>query len=165
MNFQVGETVIHTSYGLAEIVAVEEKAVADQKLLYYVVKASDLTVWIPINDLDNSHLRHPTSKDEFTNLFSILRSKSDPLSGDRKERKAQLMERIKEGNSASLCRLVRDLADFRLTKKLNENDNYIFKRAQDSLLKEWIFSLSVPLAQAKNDLKKILDEKSVQASA
>lgn len=160
MNFQVGDTVIHSSYGLAEIVGVEEKAIAEQKILYYVVKTNDLTIWIPVNDMDKSNLRLPTTKDDFSNLFSILRSASDPLSNDRKERKAQLLQRMKEGNSESLCRLVRDLSDYRLTKKLNENDSYIFKRAQESLLKEWIFSLSVPLAEAKTELKKILDEKS-----
>jgi len=39
---------------------------------------------------------------------------------------------------------------------LNENDRLVLKQASDSLLGEWEFSLSIPLAQAQVKLNDLL---------
>jgi CarD family transcriptional regulator len=158
MNFQVGETVIHSSHGLAEVVGLEEKAVGGEKILYYVVKARDLTIWIPSNGTDKGTLRHPTERSEFKSLLAILGGACGPLSSDRMERKGQLQRLMREGNSESVCRLIRDLTFYRQTNKLNENDSAMLERAQNTFLDEWSYSLSIPLPQAKSELKHILEE-------
>lgn len=158
MNFQIGDTVIHSSHGLAEIVGLEEKEVAGEKILFYVAKTRDMTIWIPSAESGKGTLRHPTEKKEFEGLIAILRDAIDPLSADRMERKTQLQKRMHEGNSEAICRLIRDLSFFRLTNKMNENDSATLDRALNSLVDEWQYSLAVPQAQAKSDLKHILEE-------
>jgi RNA polymerase-interacting CarD/CdnL/TRCF family regulator len=165
MNFQVGDTVIHSSHGLAEVVGLEEKAVAGENILFYVVQARDLTIWIPSNGTDKGTLRRPTGKNEFKTLLAILGGTCDPLSSDRMERKGQLHKRMHEGNTESVCRLIRDLSFYRLTNKMNENDSAVLERAQNTLLDEWSYSQSVPLPQAKSDLKHILEEKFQKVAA
>jgi len=163
MNFQVGDIVIHWSYGMGKIVQLDEKVLSGQKMRYYVVRARDLTVWVPVNATDKCSLRLPAPRSEFEKLFAILRSPCEPLSEDRLERKTQLLERMKEGKPESTCRLVRDLTFYRQTKRLNESDLSILERALNSLLNEWHFSLSVSLAQAERELRQLLEEHSHEA--
>ena len=89
--FQVGDKVIHWSYGLGEVIKLDEKTLAGQKARYYVVRVQNLTIWVPLDDAGKSNLRPPTPKSDFENLFAILRSPGEPLSSDRLERKTQLM--------------------------------------------------------------------------
>lgn len=157
MDFQIGDTVIHSSHGLAEIVGLEQKAVASGDVQFYVVRTKDLTIWVPSAESGKGTLRRPAEKKQFIDLLSILRGTIDPLSVDRMERKTQLQTRMHEGNSGAICRLVRDLSFFRLTNKLNENDSAMLERAMSSLLDEWQYALAIPLPEAKSELKHILE--------
>ena len=158
MNFQIGDTVIHWSYGLGEIADIEEKVIQDRLTKCYVLRTSDLTIWIPINDQPQQSLRMPTSPDEFTNLFEILSAPSEKLLEDRVQRKDQLMSQMKDGQLASICRVVRDLTHFKQHSKLNDQEKSILERAINSLLTEWTYSLGMPLSQAQQAMTSLLGE-------
>ena len=158
MDFQIGDKVIHSSYGMVEIIGLEKKEVAGTVSLFYVVKAKDMTVWIPVHAEDRVTLRTPASKNEFEQYFSILRDRYNPFSDNRMERKNQIHLRLREGNSDSMCRLVRDLSFYRKNKKLNEYETSIFERSVTSLVDEWQYSMAVPVATARTELGHLLDE-------
>ena len=158
MGFQIGDKVIHCTFGLGEIVNIEEKIVQGHPTNCYVVRITDLTIWVPIDDLQRHSLRVPTLPEEFKKLSAILTNPGETLLEDRVLRKDQLMKQIKDGQLASMCRVVRDLTHFKRTKKLNEQEKYILKRATDSLLTEWIYSLGIPLMQAHLAMTNLLEE-------
>lgn len=158
MDFQVGDRVVHWSYGPGEIIQVDEKELSGHKSLYYVVRIKDLTLWVPVNAADAASLRYPTPARDFDTLFAIISSPGEPLSENRLERKAQLSEMMRDGRLESICRVIRDLAYFNRTKKLSESDLSILERAQSFLLNEWEISLSVSYTQAERDLKHLLQE-------
>jgi RNA polymerase-interacting CarD/CdnL/TRCF family regulator len=157
MDFQVGDKVIHATYGLGEITHIEEKTVHDHLTKCYVVRTSDLMIWIPINDLDSRTLRMPTSPDEFVKLFDILASPSEKLLDDRMQRKGQLMAQVKDGQLETICRVVRDLTHFKRAGKLNDIEKNILEKVVKSLLTEWTYSLGVPLSQAQQSLTILLE--------
>jgi RNA polymerase-interacting CarD/CdnL/TRCF family regulator len=74
MSFQIGDKVIHCVFGLGEISAIEEKPINGELTNCYVVKITDLTIWIPIDDLQQNSLRLPTPPDEFVKVLPILSS-------------------------------------------------------------------------------------------
>lgn len=156
MNFHVGDTVIHWTFGLGKIVGVEERDVAGQKTLFYMVKVRDLTVCVPIDSRTESRLRSPTSAREFKKLFAILKGSGDSLSEDRLERKALLRKGLADGKAEAICHVIRDLSTLSKTKSLNDDDKNILRRAQGLLCAEWGFSLSVPLEQAESELQSLL---------
>jgi RNA polymerase-interacting CarD/CdnL/TRCF family regulator len=156
MIFQIGDKVIHMAHGLGEIVLIEEKTVRNQTVNCYVVRTPDLTVWIPINDLQQHSLRMPTPPDEFKKLFTILTNPGEALPEDRVLRKEKLMAQLKEGELASICRVVRDLTCFKRNTKLNDQEKSILERATKSLLTEWIYSLGEPMNQAQQAMDKLL---------
>jgi CarD family transcriptional regulator len=158
MTFQVGDKVIHWSFGLGEIIQLDEKELSGKTGKYYVVQIRDLTLWVPANETGERCLRFLTSVRDFPNLFRILASPGEPLSDDRLERKTQLADRLKEGSLESVCRVIRDLTSHKRLKKMNDNDSAILDRARSFLLNEWSVSLSVPVQQAERELKELLGD-------
>ena len=156
MDFKIGDTVIHCRYGLGRIVRLEEQTFSAGKALYYVVQIRDITIWVPADAQVMSRMRSPTPQDEFPRLFSILNEPGGTLPDDQRERKTYLVEELKDGKAESCCRVVRDLSFFQYGKTLNENDRLVLKQASDSLLGEWEFSLSIPLALAQVNLQNLL---------
>jgi RNA polymerase-interacting CarD/CdnL/TRCF family regulator len=156
MDYKIGDPVMHWTYGLGRIVGLEERVIAGQKALYYAVQVQDLTVWVPADGNLETRLRPPTPAARFKQLFAILTSPGEPLPEDRHERKTWLAEQLKDGREESLCRVIRDLSAYQQAKSLNENDMSLLKRAQNVLLGEWGFSLSIPVMQAESDLHRLL---------
>ena len=65
MGFQIGDKVIHWSHGLGEIVTIEERIIRDHLTNCYVFRTPDLTIWIPIDDLEQHSLRLPVLPEDF----------------------------------------------------------------------------------------------------
>ena len=158
MGFHIGDTVIHWSYGLGEVVQIEEKTIRDHPTNCYVVRTPDLMIWIPIDDLQPCSLRVPTTPEEFVRLFAILTSPSEMLLDDRVLRRDQLMAQMKDGQLASICRVVRDLTHYKRSTKLNDQEKSILERAIHSLLTEWTYSLGMPLSQAQQEMTNLLGD-------
>jgi len=157
-TYQVGDQVIHWSYGLGKIIQMDEKELSGQTGKYYVVQIRDLTIWVPVSETGERSLRFPTPARDFQRLFRVLASPGEPLSTDRLERKIHLSEQMKDGSLESICRVVRDLTLHKRLKKMNDNDNNILERARSFLLNEWSVALAVPVQQADRELRKLLGE-------
>jgi RNA polymerase-interacting CarD/CdnL/TRCF family regulator len=147
---------MHWTYGLGQILRLEERALFDRNTLYYKVQVSDLTVWVPADGQLESRLRPPTPQAGFRRLLAILSGPGETLPEDRYERRNRLLELLKDGRAESLCRVIRDLTTYRQTRPLNENDQALLKRSQKALLGEWSFALSIPPAQAEHELQCLL---------
>jgi RNA polymerase-interacting CarD/CdnL/TRCF family regulator len=156
MNFHIGDSVMHWTYGLGQITQLEERAVSGKNTLYYAVQIRDMTVWVPADDKVESRLRPPTQGAKFKRLLAILTSPGEPLPIDRQERKLLMLELLKDGRVESICRVIRDLTTFRQAKPLNDNDQAVLKRLQSALLSEWGFALSITPAQAEMEMRRML---------
>ncbi|NCP15587.1 hypothetical protein GW866_00885 [bacterium] len=156
MNFHEGDPVMHWTYGFGKVIRLEERTLSGQNTLYYAVQIGDLTVWVPADGKLGSRLRPPTPQAGFKKLLAILSSPGEPLPDDRQDRKTRLLELLKDGRAESLCRVIRDLSAYRQVRPLNENDQALMRRAQNALLGEWGFALSVTPAQAELELNRLL---------
>lgn len=156
MGFDIGEKVIHCAYGLGEIVNIEEKNINGCLTKCYVVRTSDLTIWIPINDLQQHSLRLPALPEEFLKLSAILTNPSENLLEDRVLRKDKLMAQMNDGQLASICRVVRDLTHYKRSTRLSSQEKSILEKAMNSLLTEWTYSLGMSLNQAQQAMTNLL---------
>jgi len=156
MVFQVGDKVIHKRYGLGEVIELDEKEFSGRPTSCYVVRIRDLTMWVPAEETDQPSLRLPTPRDEFEELFAILKSVGEPLPNDRFQRKTQLYENMKDGGLQGICRVIRDLTLLGTTKKLNVDDRSVLERAESFLVNEWMLSFSISQAQAQRELNHLL---------
>ena len=158
MNFHTGDTIMHWTYGIGQIVNLEERTLSGSKILYYAVQVRDMTVWVPADNKVGSRLRTPTPKSRFQQLLSILSSPTESLPQDRLERKTRLLQLLQDGRPESLCQIIRDLSAYQKqqTRPMNENDQMVLKQSRKTLLEEWGFVLSITHAQAEHELYRLL---------
>ena len=156
MEFNVGDQVVHWTFGVGKIIGVEERALADQTALFYLVQVRDLTICVPVDTRTESRLRAPKSSLDFKELFAILQGSGELLADDRFVRKSQLRKELADGKAESICLVIRDLTALARKKSLNDDDKNILRRAESLLCAEWAYSLSVPLTQAEGDLQQML---------
>lgn len=156
MAFRIGDKVIHCTFGLGEISQIEEKVINGHPVNCYVVQMNDMTIWVPMDDPEQNSLRTPTPPEEFVKTLPILGSPNEDLLEDRVLRKKQLTDQLKDGQLASICRVVRDLKHYQRSSKLNDQEKSILERAVKSLLTEWTFSLGTPQNQAYLTMENML---------
>jgi RNA polymerase-interacting CarD/CdnL/TRCF family regulator len=162
MNFQEGDPVMHWTYGFGQIVHLEERVISGSKTLYYAVQVHDLTVWVPADSNLENRLRTPTTQARFKQLLNILSEPGKPLPEDRLQRKAYLLDLLKDGSTESRCHAIRNLTTYQITKSLNDSDQMILKQSQGALLGEWEFVLSVSHAQAEIEMYRLLASELVE---
>ena len=156
MAFCIGDKVVHWSYGLGEIVGIEEKVISDHITNCYVFGINNMMIWIPVDDLQQHSLRVPTPPEEFKNLFAILTSPNEKLQTDRILRRNQLTLQMKDGTLSSLCQVIRDLTLSRRVGKLGDQERGILDRAVHSLLIEWSYSLGISINQAEENMTRLM---------
>ncbi len=162
MDFQIGDPVIHWMHGFGHVIGIEERTIAGCKTLYYAISIRDLTVWVPADTQLGLRLRPPTTKKGFKELFAILSGAGKPLPVDRQERRLWLQNLLKDGQAASLCHALRDLATYQQDHSINYNDENLMKRLRDSLLGEWVYALAVPEDKAEKELRGMLGVASIR---
>lgn len=156
MKFKKGQAVMHWTYGLGKIVRLEHRSLMGQKTLYYAVAVGDMTVWVPADDQLENRLRKPSSKAQLRKLRTLLSRPGAQLPQDRHERKMLLLEQLKDGRAESLCRVIRSLIAFGKAHGLNDSDEALLKRAQNALLGEWGYALSMTPQQAEQQLRRLV---------
>jgi RNA polymerase-interacting CarD/CdnL/TRCF family regulator len=156
MNFRKGDSVMHWTHGLGKVIQLETRVLAGEKILYYAIEIGDMTVWVPADEQLETRLRPPTKAAEFKKLMGILSGAGEPLPEDRLERKRLLLERLRDGRTESLFRVIRSLSTHRHRHPLNDNDEALLKRSRNMLLGEWSFSMSIPLSKAEHELQHLL---------
>lgn len=72
----IGRNVVHAAHGAATVAGVEERDVGDGKIelavLEVVASAHDLTVMIPLDQLDTDDLREPIGRDEAEDVLAVF---------------------------------------------------------------------------------------------
>lgn len=159
MGFQIGDWVVHCAHGLGQVHAIEEKTNNGKTALYYHIQSRDLTIWVPMDDIQSSRLRPPASVREFQKLLATLSEPAEQLPDDRRQRNLHLLEMLKDGTVESLCRVLRNLAAYHHRRNWSEYDSALMNRAQKALVGEWSFVLSVSPLDAKMELDRLLSAK------
>jgi RNA polymerase-interacting CarD/CdnL/TRCF family regulator len=157
MDFPTGDMVMHSTYGLGHVQAIEKRTVDDTTTLYYVVQTANLTIWVAADENMKNRLRYPTSAARFRKMLTILSSPAGSLPDDRRQRYIQLLERLNDGGIEPLCRMIRDLTAYRNSHSRNDYDNDLMKRANKTLISEWSVSLSVTPMEAETELHRLLE--------
>lgn len=158
MFFQIGDKVVHSTYGLGEITRIEVKPIEGRMSECYVFQTNDLQLWIPVDKIAQHNLHRPVPPQEFDRLFEILKSPPGRLGDDHKQRIVELILMAREDDLASLCQLVRDLTFYKRDHKLNEQERFILARAEKTLLSEWSYALNVSMTQAYRKLEHLLEQ-------
>lgn len=165
MNYQIGDKVIHWTYGTGRIIAIDEKILTGQTRQYYVIDTEQLTLWVPVDQAGENSIRPPTERFAFKALLNTLRSPAEVLPDHHFERKNQLVERMQKRKLVNICAVIRDLTTRSQLQNLNNNDRTVLRRAEECLLDEWELSLGSTRSSARRELDALLKEDQTTATA
>jgi CarD family transcriptional regulator len=156
MKYKIGDTIVHWTYGLGTVIAIDQKDIAGVTQEYYVVDVEPLKIWVPVDEANVSSLRFPTESIQFKALFDILKSPGEILPDHQFQRKNELRERMQKRTLGALCHVIRDLTDRSRQHPLNQNDSSVLSRAEEHLIDEWVLSLGAERSNALSELEVLL---------
>src|SRR5512137_2682549 len=157
MEFDAGDYVVHPSYGVGNILRLEEKRLAETEMrLYYVLAVENSTVWVPVNSTGATGLRRVTPKQELERYRRVLKSKPTVLDSDHHKRRLEINERLKRGSFLAVCEATRDLTAHGWRKPLNDVDASMLQKVRDNLCREWAASQGVSVADAAREVDGLL---------
>jgi CarD family transcriptional regulator len=156
MKYKIGDTIVHWTYGLGTVVAIDLKDIAGVTQEYYVVDVEPLKIWVPVEEANVSSLRFPTESIQFSALFDILRSPGELLPDHQFQRKNELRERMQKRTLGALCHVIRDLTYLSGLNPLNKHDSSVLSRAEEHLIDEWVLSLGAERSNALSELEVLL---------
>jgi len=157
MEFDAGDYVVHPSYGVGNILRLEEKRLAETEMrLYYVLAVENSTVWVPVHSTGATGLRRVTPKQELERYRRVLKSKPTVLDRDHHKRRLEITERLKRGSFLAVCEATRDLTAHGWRKPLNDVDASMLQKVRDNLCREWAASQGVSVADAAREVDGLL---------
>ncbi len=158
--FQVGDKAVYPVHGVAEVVALETRAIDGRQASVYVLKIleSGLKILVPTANAGTVGLREIISTKEVKEVYSILRSKEvarDTQTWNRRYR--EYMEKIKTGSVFEIAEVLRDLCLLRNSKDLSFGERRMLETARGLLVRE--------IAVAKKTTETLVEEEIEQIFA
>ncbi|NTU62122.1 MAG: hypothetical protein HGB05_01660 [Chloroflexi bacterium] len=159
MPFKAGDSIVHPTHGVGNIMRLEEKSlIEDQPRWYYVVAVDKSTLWVPVDENNVAGLRAVTSKKDLDRYRAVLKSQPSVLERDHNKRRTLIHERVKHGSFQNLCEVVRDLSAQSWKRPLSEADLTLLQRLSHSLYREWAAAAGVSLPDATAEIQALLQE-------
>jgi RNA polymerase-interacting CarD/CdnL/TRCF family regulator len=158
LEYKIGDIVVHWTYGVGKIVAVNDKGLPGQPLFYYVIETGEQTLWVPVDENGSSSLHLQTPSSDFGSFKKILRTVGERMPDNPYQRKKELDQRMQKRSLVETCLIIRDLSYRSRSRQLSSSDTSILKHAQSSFLDEWVLSLGTPRENARTELEWMLKE-------
>ncbi len=157
-TFKKGDWIVHASYGVGQILAVETKTLGEHEKKYFKVEARNSTFFVPVDNAENDHIRSIASRTKLRQAMKVLREPPQELDPDHNARKRQIAEMANAFSPENTAELVRDLAARRAARGLNDNEERTFELASLRLAREWAITEDMDFDEAHEKLAATLDE-------
>jgi RNA polymerase-interacting CarD/CdnL/TRCF family regulator len=158
-RFQVDEAVVYPACGIGRIAGLVTQRFQDtEEREYYEVVTGNSTIWVAVDGAAANGLRRLTGKSELHRYRDLLRAAPVPMSADARQRRQDLINRLKGGTFAALCEVVRDLTAMSWRKPLNEADSMALRKSRDNLAEEWSAAANITVQQAQDEITAVLGE-------
>lgn len=159
MSLQVDDRVVLPAHGVGSVVGLVDKSFSGAATRqYYEIAVQQGTVWVPVDTSAALGLRSLTGKAELTRYRAVLMSRPAALHPDHRQRRLELLARLKSGRFLDLCEVVRDLTARGWRKALGEADAATLRQLRDGLSREWAAADEVSVGDATREVDALLAE-------
>jgi CarD family transcriptional regulator len=137
--FKVGDKAVYPAQGVAEVISIEEKDIAGNRLKFYVLRILDTNrkIMVPVNNAKNVGLRRPISEEEIEEIFAILRERTIAFDNQTWNRRYRgFMDKIKTGSVFDVAEVMRDLYRLKAEKSLSFGERRMLETARALIVKE-----------------------------
>ncbi|MFH1727449.1 MAG: CarD family transcriptional regulator [Pseudomonadota bacterium] len=158
MVFKVGDKAVYPAHGVGEIISIENKNISGTSISFYVMKilGSDMTIMIPVNNVEQVGLRSIIPPKKVTEVYAILKQKNvsiDMSTWNRRYR--EYMKKIKTGSVFEISEVLRDLFLLKNEKTLSFGEKKMLETAKSLLVKEISIAKRRSEKAVEKDLKEI----------
>ena len=152
-----GDWIVHRRHGAGQVERLEEKAVGETKNTYCKIRTHNVTVWLPVEKMNDDWLRPIASSVDFRLALAVLSSPPQPMSSKFNSRKSRIKNLATSDSPAAIAELLRDLwARKKVKKMLSQAEEAALRRFTNCFLAEWSQSLNVPIDEAKEEFNRVL---------
>lgn len=156
MRYQPNDLLVHAHHGVGRVLKLEVRQFGDEAPQeYYQIGLATGTIWVPLAGPVNG-LRRLTAKEDLPRYRGLLRGRPVPLHPDRKERKLELIKRMRATSFRARCETVRDLGALGWEKPLNETTATAFREARQVLCAEWAAAAGATFEAAASEVDALL---------
>lgn len=138
-QFKVGDKAVYPAKGVAEVVSIEEKDIAGNRLQFYVLRLLDTEhkIMVPVANAKNIGLRPPISEREISDIFEILKEQTIAFDNQTWNRRYRgFMDKIKTGSVYDVAEVLRDLYRLKAEKSLSFGERQMLEKARTLIVKE-----------------------------
>ena len=138
IQFAIDDKVIHPRHGAGRITGISQKVTADEARSYYVIyiPAQRLTIYVPIQQMEQSGVRMAISPTKVPGLLDMLKSTPHRLADNLQERQLGLWAKLGTGHALLMAEVVRDLTWRRRQSHLTRKDSEYLSRGREWLAAE-----------------------------
>ena len=138
-EYSIEDWLVHSTFGIGQIVGVEEKDISGARVQYFRIQTADSTYWIPVNRMDNQDLRPVSSTAEIQMVIAILLRPPEAMSTNHLLRKNDIQRVLLLNTLTDSARLMRDLRARQQERgTLNLEELYAFRALKQRLIDEWV---------------------------
>lgn len=156
IQFRVGDKVVYPSYGMGEIVAIENREINNRQNIVYVISFPKDRLTLTLPERKASQLRSIVDESKIKEVYEILSIKAPSAKSNNK--KNQIMDQnIRSGDIILIAEALRDL--YRNNNQ-NKNQSYLKRTFYESALNKLAYEVSaveqLDLEMAKTKILDIL---------
>jgi CarD family transcriptional regulator len=137
--FKVGDKAVYPAQGVGEVISIEEKDIAGQRLKFYVLRILDTNrkIMVPVDNARSVGLRPPISEKEIQEIFAILKERTIAFDNQTWNRRYRgFMDKIKTGSVYDVAEVMRDLYRLKAEKSLSFGERRMLETARALIVKE-----------------------------
>jgi RNA polymerase-interacting CarD/CdnL/TRCF family regulator len=155
-----GDWIIHSRYGLGQVVGVEEKTLEDSKQSYYNVKTDSFSYWLSSSNLESGRIRRIAGSEEFSQALNLISTEPVNLDENFRNRMLAINDLITENSILSKAQLIRDMHARNVRKDIHANERGILDLQKDQFVEEFVISCQIPENTARDQIRAALAKSS-----
>lgn len=155
-RFEPGEVAVHPAHGLGEVVAIEHKEAAGQRVPFYVLKIreSGAKVMVAVNAASTVGLRRVMSASAAAEVLDVLRAREVATTAQPWTRRHRIYtEMLKSGAPDAIAKVLRDMSRLRHDKDLSFAERKLLDQAKGLLLGELSAATGKPRGVMEKDIE------------
>ena len=158
--FKVGDKAVYPAQGVAEVISIEEKDIAGNRLKFYVLRILDTNrkIMVPVNNAKSVGLRRPISEEEIEEIFAIQRERTIAFDNQTWNRRYRgFMDKIKTGSVFDVAEVMRDLYRLKAEKSLSFGERRMLETARALIVKEIAVTREKSEEKVQAEIEEIFD--------
>ena len=157
--FDVGDKVVHPTYGAGLVTEIKKQDLLEQCPNYYIIDLAvdNRTLMIPVRKAEEIGLRSISQRAALAKVWHTLGADAKTLPDDYKRRQERIQDKLRTGDAIQVAEVIRDLSALKREDHLTSFDIKLLERAQQFLACEVALVEGVQVNKAEQMISETLD--------